>query len=224
MLLLAACRGCRFPLIILLRVILLCVVALEADATPAVRQWRFDVTADGLPIGTHEYALHENDGTRSVQSEMHFSVRLLVIDAYRYEHHATETWQDDCLSRLDTHTEEKGRVTTVTGHVEANRFEVEGVAGREDLPSCVMTFAYWNPRVLEQSHLLNPQTGQWTPVTTQLLGTEVIDVRGQPRKAAHYLISTEKNRIELWYAVNGGEWLAMRTTTSDGHHLAYRLH
>src|SRR5437667_4902247 len=129
MFLLAACRGCRFPLIILLRVILLCVVALEADATPAVRQWRFDVTADGLPIGTHEYALHENDGTRSVQSEMHFSVRLLVIDAYRYEHHATETWQNDCLSRLDTHTEEKGRVTTVTGHVEANRFEVEGVAG-----------------------------------------------------------------------------------------------
>ena len=219
MLPLAFFSGCRSAL-----PFLLCVIALDAEATPAVRQWRFDVTADGLPIGTHEYVLHENDGTRSVQSDMHFRVRLLVIDAYRYEHHATETWQDDCLSRLDTRTEEKGHVTTVTGHVEANRFEVDGVAGRADLPSCVMTFAYWNPRVLEQSHLLNPQTGQWTPVATKALGTEPIDVRGQPREAAHYLIGTDKNKIELWYAVDSGEWLAMRTTTSEGHHLAYHLH
>ena len=219
MLLLDACRGRRSAFLIVL-----CVVALEAGATPAVRQRRFDVTADGLPIGTHEYVVHENEGMRSVQSDIHFSVRLLVIDAYRYEHHATETWQNDCLSRLDTRTEEKGHVTTVSGHVEANRFEVDGVAGRADLPSCVMSFAYWNPRVLEQSHLLNPQTGQWTPMATQALGTEVIDVCGQPRDATHYLMSTDKNKIELWYAVDSGEWLAMRTTTSDGHHLAYRLH
>src|SRR5437762_13774895 len=189
MLPLAACRGCRSALLILLSV-----CALGAGAAPTVRQWHFDVTADGLPIGTHEYAVKDNDGTRSVQSDMHFRVRLFIVDAYRYEHHATETWQSDCLSQLDTRTEEKGRVATVTGHVEASRFEVEGIAGRADLPSCVMTFAYWNPRVLEQSHLLNPQTGQWTPVATRALGTEVIDVHGQPREAAHYLICTDNNK------------------------------
>ena len=71
---------------------------------------------------------------------------------------------------------------------------------------------------------LNPQTGAWTPVKKEPLGTEAIDVRGQSRKAAHYLITTDKNKIELWYAADTGEWLAMRTTTNDGHHLDYRLH
>jgi uncharacterized protein DUF6134 len=204
--------------------ILLCVVTLRSGAAPVVRQWRFDVTADGVPIGTHEYLLQEDGVTRTVQSDMRFRVRLLVVDAYRFDHRATETWQSDCLSRLDTRTEERGRTTTVSGHLESNHFEVDGATGRTDLPSCVMTFAYWNPRVLEQSHLINPQTGAWTPVKKEPLGTEAIDVRGQPRTAAHYLISTDKNKIELGYAVDIGEWLAMRTTTNDGHHLDYHLH
>ena len=219
MLPLAARRGYKSVLLIVL-----CAVALQSAAVPVVRQWRFDVTADGVPIGTHEYLLQEDGGTRTVQSDMHFRVRLLVIDAYRYDHRATESWQSDCLSRLDTRTEERGRTTTVSGRLESNRFEVDGAAGRTDLPSCVMTFAYWNPRVLEQTHLLNPQTGAWTPVKKEPLGTEAIDVRGQSRKAAHYLITTDKNKIELWYAVDTGEWLAMRTTTNDGHRLDYHLH
>ena len=78
--------------------------------------------------------------------------------------------------------------------------------------------------MLKQSHLVNAQTGAWTPVTTKTLGPDVIDVRGQPTNANHYRIRTEKNQIELWYAADGGEWLAMRTTTREGHTLAYRLH
>jgi hypothetical protein len=201
-----------------------CAIALECGATSTVRQWRFEVTADGIPVGTHEYALEESDGTRTIQSEMRFRIRLLLIDAYRYEHRATERWQNDCLTELDTHTEERGRTTDVKGHLDSKRFEVEGASGHIDLPACVMTFAYWNPGVLKQSHLINPQTGAWTPVTTETLGSDVIDVRGQPRKADHYRIRTDKNQIELWYASDNGEWLRMRTTTNDGHVLAYRLH
>jgi hypothetical protein len=204
--------------------ILLWAVALETSATPVVRQWRFDVTADGVPVGTHQYVVRENEGTRTVQSDMHFRVRLLLIDAYRYDHRATETWQNDCLSRIDTRTEERGRTTTVTGYRAANAFEVDGATGHAELPPCVMTFAYWNLRVTEQSHLLNAQTGVWTPVKSEPLGTEMIHAQGRPRRATHYLLSTEKNKIELWYAVDSSELLAMQTTTSDGHRLAYQLH
>ena len=199
----------------------LSVVALQCAA--AVRQWRFDVTADGVPIGTHQFVVDENDGTRSVRSEMHFRVRVLLVDAYRYEHRATERWQNDCLAQLDSHTEERDRVTDVKGRLAANHFNIDGAAGHTELPACVMTFAYWNPNVLKQSHLVNAQTGAWTPVKIEALGSDVIDVRGQPRKANRYRIRTEKNQIELWYADNDGEWLSMRATTNEGHTLAYRL-
>src|SRR5205823_1600510 len=94
---------------------LLCAVAFQVNATTGVREWRFDVTADGVPIGTIKYVVREENRSRTAENEMHFRVRLVLLDAYRYDHHATETWRDDCLSSLDTKTEERGNATTVTG-------------------------------------------------------------------------------------------------------------
>jgi hypothetical protein len=87
-----------------------------------------------------------------------------------------------------------------------------------------MTFAYWNPQALTQSHLLNAQTGAWTPVTSEKLGADVVDVRGQPRRAERYRIITGKNRIELWYAADSGDWLGCerRPMMAISSHIACR--
>jgi hypothetical protein len=205
-----------------LHYILIAVVLLSGSlsATPAfAREWHFDVSVDGLPIGTHDLIVHENGNARSVQSDMRYGVALLGVS---YKQHAEETWQGDCLTRIDTRTEEKGRVTTVAGRLEAGGFVITGPRGQEQLAPCVMSFAYWNPRVLRQTHLVNSQTGAWTAVTVHGLGTESLDMRGTSRAASHYRIDTERNRIELWYSPEG-EWLSLRSTTRDGHVLSYRL-
>ncbi len=153
-----------------------------------------------------------------MKSDMRFG--MLGMNAY--QQHEEESWKADCLTRLDTRTEEKGNVTTVAGRLEADGFVIEGPRGREQLGSCVMSFAYWNPRVLKQTHLVNIQTGAWTPVTVHTLGKESIDVRGTSVAADHFRIDTERNRIEIWYSP-AGEWLGLRSTTRDGHVLTYRL-
>ncbi len=109
-----------------------------------------------------------------------------------------------------------------SGRLDANDFAIDGPRGHERLASCVMTFAYWNPRALKQSGLVNLQTGAWTPITVHTLGKEQIDVRGTSVAADHFRIDTERNRIELWYSPEG-EWIGLRSTTRDGHVLAYRL-
>jgi len=190
------------------------------SAIPALaREWHFDVSVDGLPIGTHDIIVHENGDERSVESDMRYGVALL---GRSYKQHAEETWRADCLMRIDTRTEEKDRVTTVTGRLEAGAFVITGPRGREQLAPCVMSFAYWNPRVLRQTHLLNAQTGAWTAVTVHDLGKDSLEVRGTSRAASHYRIDTERNRIEVWYSPEG-EWLSLRSTTRDGHVLSYRL-
>ena len=204
-----------------LNYILIAVVLLSGSlsAIPAfAREWHFDVSVDGLPIGTHDIIVHEKSDERSVQSDMRYGVALLGVS---YKQHAEETWRGDCLTRIDTPTEEKGQVTTVTGRLEAGAFVITG-PGKEQLAPCVMSFAYWNSRVLRQTHLVNAQTGAWTPVTVHDLGKESLDVRGTSRAASHYRIDTEKNRIELWYSPEG-EWLGLRSTTRDGHVVSYRL-
>ena len=190
------------------------------SAIPAfAREWHFDVSVDGLPIGTHDIIVQDKGDARSVQSDMRYGVALLGAS---YKQHAEESWQADCLTRIDTRTEEKGRVTTVAGRLEAGAFVITGPRGQEQLAPCVMSFAYWNPKVLRQTHLVNSQTGAWTTVTVHDLGKESVDVRGASRTASHYRIDTERNRIELWYAPEG-EWVGLRSTTRDGHVLSYRL-
>lgn len=130
-----------------MRYILFAVVLLaeSLSAIPALaREWHFDVSVDGLPIGTHDIIVHEKGDERSVQSDMRYGVALL---GRSYKQHAEETWRADCLTRIDTRTEEKDRVTTVAGRLEAGAFVITGPRGRTQLAPCVMSFAYWNPRV-----------------------------------------------------------------------------
>jgi len=63
----------------------------------------FDVSVDGLSIGSHDLVLRENGDARTVQGDMQFG--LLGVNAYRQ--HAEESWQANCLARLDTRTRKR---------------------------------------------------------------------------------------------------------------------
>jgi hypothetical protein len=187
------------------------------------REWLFDVTADGIGIGTYRFVLQESGATRHLTADARFRVKLVLIEAYSYEHHADETWQEDCLTRLATRTVEHGRTTAVAAREEGDAFVIEGPRGRETVPRCPMTFAYWNPRILQAKQLINSQTGAPTPVTITAMGSERIDVRGANVDARRYRIETARNLIDVWYSA-GDEWLGLRTTTKEGGHvLSWRL-
>ena len=188
----------------------------------AAREWHFDVSLDGLPIGTHDISLRENGDARSVVSDMRFRVSLLGFEAGSYEQHEEETWQRDCLTRIDTRTVEKGKVTTVAGRLEGGNFVIDGPGAQQRMPACVMSFAYWNPRVLKQTDLINVQTGASTPITVHALDKEAYTLRGASVDATHYRIDTARNRIEVWYSPDG-EWIGLRSTSQQGHVLSYRL-
>jgi hypothetical protein len=203
--------------------VVMTVVLLAAAAGASAREWRFDVTADGIPIGTYTFLLTEDGALRHLVADAKYRVRLLVVDAFSYEHHDEETWQGDCLVRLATHTVEHGRTTSVNGRIDGDAFVVDGPHGRERLPACSMTFAYWNPRILEQQALINTQSGALTPVTVTSLGADRIRVRDATVEARRYRMETQRTVTDVWYSADG-DWIGLRATTkSGGHVLAYTL-
>jgi hypothetical protein len=188
----------------------------------AAREWPFKVYLDGKEIGQHSFVVNEKDGVRELLSSAKFNVKILFINAYSYDHIAKESWQGDCLTSLQAHTQENKEVTNVEGKLGDQAFLLDSPKGKQTLPACVMTFAYWNPKMLTQSKLLNPQTGEWLDIKIRSLGNEKIDVRGQQVQAEHFKLDATKLKIDLWYSPDK-EWLALKSTTPEGYEISYKL-
>lgn len=205
------------------RLLLLAAALLPGLALANVeREWRFRVLLDGSEIGTHTFRVAERDGERRVDSDARFKVRLFFIDAYTYAHEARERWQGECLTGLESRTDDNGKRIAVRGAGDGARFEVERAGARARHPGCVMSFAYWNPAMLKQPQLLNVQTGELTDVRVEPLGEETLRVRGAPTSTRRYALHAPKVRIDLWYAA-GESWVQLESRTESGRMLRYEI-
>jgi Family of unknown function (DUF6134) len=141
------------------------------------------VYLDKSKIGQHTFKLDPNN---LLTSRAKFNIKVLFINAYSYDHTAKEQWQDDCLSGLEANTIEDKAVTDINGAKKDSKFEISDGKVSQTLPECVMTFAYWNPKILQQNKLLNPQNAEYLDTKFENLGTKTISVKGKPTETQHY--------------------------------------
>lgn len=205
------------------RLLLAAAVLLPGLASANVeREWRFRVSLDDSEVGMHTFRVTERGRERLVESRARFRVKFLFFEAYSYGHQASERWRNDCLVELAATTNDNGERTQVRGTGDDARFEVEVAGTRVGLPGCVMSFAYWNPAMLEQRRLLNVQTGELTEVRVEPLGMEEVLVRGDATRAQRFAVHAPKFRIDLWYAA-GERWVKLESRTEGGRLLRYEI-
>lgn len=182
-------------------------LALVLGAAPAwAKTWSFRVLLDEREIGTHRFTLTERGADRELVSEASFRVTILGFSAYRYRHLATERWREGCLHSLVSSTDDNGAPSRVDWRAEG---------------ACVLSFAYWNPRILGARELLNAQTGELEPVDVAPLGAEWLQTEKGTVSAQRYRITGRKLAIDLWYA-EGQEWIALETTAGGNRRLRYQ--
>lgn len=189
------------------------------------KDWVFDVYLDKTKMGQHTFSLNE---VHQLTSTAKFNVKVLFVNAYQYDHKAVENWQGDCLSGLVSHTVENKVVSDVKGKLSDGGFVVDDGKTKQNLPACTMTFAYWNPKMLEQTKLLNPQNAEWLDTKITKLGVESIEVKGKKTEATHYkldgsLEGKNKLKIDLWYEVASNDWVALKSVTPEGYIINYKL-
>ncbi|PPC85818.1 MAG: hypothetical protein CTY37_07390 [Methylotenera sp.] len=188
------------------------------------QDWVFDVFLDKSKIGKHSFTL---DQSSQLTSRAKFNVKVLFIEAYNYDHTAKEQWKDDCLTSIDANTTENKVVTKVKGSQKEAGFEVSDGKNTQQLGNCAMTFAYWNPKILTQSKLLNPQNAEYLDTQFEKLAPETIMVKGKPVETNHYKLKGSLNgknklNIELWYTLKN-EWVALKSITPEGYTINYKL-
>jgi hypothetical protein len=185
------------------------------------RAWDFRVLLEGREIGRHRFTLEAAGEKIDMRSEARFDVRVLLVSVYRYRQVVAEQWDGNCLQSLDSRTETNGEREIVSAAARDARFVVERRGGKDEHEGCVMSFAYWNPRILEARSLLNSQTGKLLPVTVTTQGKETIEVRGERLAARRHRISGPQLQIDLWYV--GEHWVALEALAQGGRRLRYEL-
>ena len=187
-----------------------CLLVLPAAVfAQASDEWDFAVALDGKPIGTHRFVVSGPSEARSVDSRADMVVRMLGIPVYRYRHRAEERWQGNCLRELNADTDDDGKR--------------QQVAQRFDSPACLMGFSYWNPKLVQQRQLVDPQTGRVTEVRFEAVADGSIDVRDRKVPAHGWLLLADKQRITVWYAADTGRWIGLDADAKGGRRLSYRI-
>lgn len=203
---------------------LLLLVLSLAPAVIQAKEWSFDVFLDKSKMGQHTFALSNNQLTSTAK----FNVKVLFIQAYAYDHTAVEQWRDGCLVSLNTNTVENKVIDEVKGSLTQSGFVVDNGKTTQTLPECTMTFAYWDPKILQQTKLLNPQNGQWLDITVIKTNEETLTIKNLATKTTHYkltgtLAGKSKLNIELWYTADTQEWVALKSITPEGYVVNYVL-
>ena len=210
--------------VVALSLLAVAILAFPVSAASAARSqsWDFSVLLDGDKIGYHRFELTDSGDERRVRSEAKFDVRFLFINAFRYRHENTEVWSDGCLSKIDARTQANGKKLAVTGTQVQGEFVIDDGSQTNALSDCVMTFAYWDPKFLQQPKLLNSQSGEYIDVEVEALGREPITVRGQEVAASAYRLTAKQLQLKLWYSPDN-EWLALESVAKGGRIIRYEL-
>lgn len=185
-------------------------------------EWDFTVYLDDRPIGTHRFTVQQEAGRSVIDISADFRVRLLFLTVYAYRHDNREEWKNGCLQRISARTDDNGDRFAVDGERSVHEFVLRTPEGETSLPSCVQSFAYWDPRILEATRLLNAQNGEYMDIRVESLGPDSVPVRGIEVEADRYRLVSGDIGIDLWYSPRR-EWLALESTTENGARLRYRI-
>jgi len=199
---------------------IICAVALVISNFAFAEEWNFDAVLNDKVIGQHTF-IYENERTIS---NANFKFEYLFMD-FIYQHRSTETWQGNCLKTISSKTDDDGDLYEVNGQSSTKQFLVTSNKKTTGLPICIMTFAYGNPKILEQKKLMNSQNGKYLDVDIQFLREENHMVKGKEIPTSLWQIEakgTEEDLlVHLWYDENMN-WVGLKSPTPIGD-MQYKL-
>lgn len=188
--------------------------SLNADLDRSAATWRFDVFLDERAIGFHEFRVATDDSQQNVRIEAAFDFKHWLLPDYEYRHNNEETWDSGCLTRIDATTQTNGRAQAVNQSLGTD----EAALSRKN---CVMSFAYWNPALVESAELLDPQTGELRPVRIEPKGEEFVPFSGKHLRANRYDLYLGKQIIRVWYEAETNRWVRLEAPARGKRILRY---
>jgi hypothetical protein len=200
-------------------------VLAQAPIGPADEVREYEVLVKQKPVGRiSTWVTEAQDGTTVAVIDTAVEAEFFLIK-YRYEFHGKETWQGDRLVRLESHTNDNGKLLAVSAAVDSNgsRIDVKSKPVRSG-PVLAMTSNYWRLPNAELAagklSIIDSDTGAILNVRFQRVGPDSLVIDGRRTACEHYRVSGD-TAAELWF--DGQRRLIRQQTVEQGYPTELRL-
>ena len=159
-----------------------------------------------------------------MEATVEFRYKILGVTVFSYEHAVNERYDADlCLQSISSKTKTNGKSQSLNGRAVTEGFALTAQPSTQPSTqpatsvdaNCLLTFAYWTPKLLSQSQILNGQTG------------ELVDIVITTEDSADsdqllYALTGDNIDVRLGYDETGN-WRTLDSTLQNGRLLSYRL-
>ncbi len=184
-----------------------------ADVPAATKTHQtYDIIRQGSKIGTNIVDVERRGDTTEVKISTKVLVKIMFVEAYRYEHEATESWKAGQLAAFTSQTNDNGTDHKVTITAGANKLDIVADGKHSDAPLSLRPASLWDRSFNAQTELFDPANGKRLAVQTKDLGDEKLTVTGVAHDTHHYKISGDLDR-DVWF--DGDTLVRMKLVGSD---------
>lgn len=169
-----------------------------ATPTPPNDRHVFDIFRDGNKIGTEVVVIDKQGDTTNVKFTTHISVVVMFIEAYRFDHSATETWTDGRFVSFKSLTDDNGTKHNVAAVAEGDKLDLDVDGKHSEAAPDLVPASWWCRDFVNRTDMLDSETGRQLSIKVTDLGDEPLLQNGATIQAHHYKVSGDLNR-DLWF-------------------------
>jgi hypothetical protein len=171
-----------------------------ADVPPVAMKTHqsYDIIREGTKIGTNVVDVERRGDATSVKISTKISVKIMYVEAYRFNHEATESWKGGQLVAYSSRTDDNGTDHNVSVTPSANKLDILADGTHIDAPLTLRPASLWDKSFNAQTQLFDTATGKLMAIKTKDLGDEKITANGVVHDTRHYRISGDFNR-DVWF-------------------------
>ncbi len=162
----------------------------------------YDVTREGSNIGTETVDVERQGDTTSVKIKSDISVKIMFIEAYRYQHSCNEVWKSGQLVAFKSHTNDNGTKHSVEVTAAGDKLSMAADGKHSELPKTAASVNLWGKDAIRHLDVFEPDTGKRLALKLTDLGPESVTVNGVAHQAHHYKIADTLHgefARDLWF-------------------------
>ena len=162
----------------------------------------FDLVRGGDKIGTDTIDIERQNDTTTVKIKTDVSVKVMFIEAYRYEHSCNETWKNGQLIAFKSRTNDNGTKHSIDVTAAPDKLSMDADGKHSDLPKTAAPESLWGKDAIHQLDAFDPDTGKPMSIEVTDLGNEALTIHGVTHQTQHYKIADTLSgdfAREVWF-------------------------